>query len=72
VGGRQILWQFDLGRTTAVPTCNPVPIRNGLMTRTRHVEQRPPATPGFSVLEASRWAGLPHASVCGVTTRLPG
>jgi adenylate cyclase len=22
-------------------------------------------TPGFSVLEASRWAGLPHASVCG-------
>src|SRR5262249_26449689 len=21
--------------------------------------------PGFSVLEASRWAGLPHASVCG-------
>jgi adenylate cyclase len=22
-------------------------------------------SPGFSVLEASRWAGLPHASVCG-------
>jgi adenylate cyclase len=22
-------------------------------------------TPGFSVLEASRWAGLPHVSVCG-------
>src|SRR5262249_20046372 len=22
-------------------------------------------SPGFSVLEASRWAGIPHASVCG-------
>ena len=24
-----------------------------------------PVPPGFSVLEASRWAGIPHASVCG-------
>jgi adenylate cyclase len=42
----------------------------GMLVRVAYPEHAPVAVPlGFTVLEASRWAGIPHTSICGGRAR---